>query len=164
MKALSYKSIFSNESEELVNENYRLYFENDQLCVTNGDTTLYLDLNRDIYETYLPDQTITSLPSIKTGMIEYNDQTLVNCLIEILNRITTNKSELQNAINNLEISTTNSDLELQNTINNLDISTSNSDLELQKAINEFEAYNANLSTGITIENGTLKILNDIELL
>jgi hypothetical protein len=161
MKALAYKSIFSNESEELVNENYRLYFENDQLCVTNGDTTLYLDLNQGIYETYLPDQTITSLPTLETGMIEYNDQTLVNCLIEILNSITTNKSELQNAIDGLEISTTNSDFELQKALNNLETSTTNSDVESQNVINELhnsvaqdfqsvEAYNTNISTGITI--------------
>jgi hypothetical protein len=94
MKALAYQSIFANESEELVNENYRLYFEDDRLCITNGDSTLYLDLNRDIYETYLPDQTITPIPITNSGVVEYQDQTLVDCLIEILNDITTSDSEL----------------------------------------------------------------------
>jgi hypothetical protein len=209
-----------------VNGNCRLYFENDQLCVTNGDMTLYLDLSRDIYETYLPDETITSLPSINSGIINYQDETLVSCLNKILGRILNNTQRLDNWTNiNGDLVVTNDIIFKNNDINGIttlndydgdynlltaetyatemlsltntwsteqseissliitsksDLTTAIEDLEayingrlltlesvdnnLQTAINELEAYQTNLSTGITIENGTLKILHDMNML
>ena len=83
--SISILSLKSEESRCIKNGNYKLYFENDNLCISDGIKTLSINLNN--YEIYDPTTSTALLPYNYNGDVGYRILTVSDCIMELLTQI-----------------------------------------------------------------------------
>ena len=85
-------SIKSEESKCLKQGNYKLYFKDDSLCLTDGVRTISINLNT--FEIYDPTTSTALLPYYYAGVMTYSNQTVKACLESIITKIISQDTEI----------------------------------------------------------------------
>ena len=80
--SVSVYSIHAEESRCIKQGSYKLYFNDDSLCLTDGVRTISINLNS--FEIYDPTTSTALLPYDSSGVIAYTSQTVKTCLESII--------------------------------------------------------------------------------
>ena len=83
--SFSILSLKSEESKCIKNGNYKLYFDNNNLCISDGIKTVSINLNN--YELYDPTTSTSLLPYNYNGDVGYRILTVSDCIMELLTQI-----------------------------------------------------------------------------